>query len=94
MALQINRGTPKHPVLRLSGRENVIDVDILDHDGSFVSVRVKRAWDCAGAACIDLVARPRTVRVADDGRAYVKLDIGELAGLRLRNEAYYWLGVS
>lgn len=94
MALHVTRPTPNHPALSLSAREEMIEVDVLDHDGAPVATLTKRAWDCAGAACIDLAAVPRTVRIGVNGRPYVKLNIGELAGMRLRHDAHYWLGVA
>jgi hypothetical protein len=94
MALHITRPTPNHPALSLSASVEMIEVDVLDHDGAPVATLTKRAWDCAGAACIDLAATPRTVRIGVNGRPYVRLSIGELAGMRLRGDARYWLGVA
>lgn len=88
----ITRPRELPPVLVLDTREAVIEVDILDHDGALVCTRSKRAFDCAGAACIEIATVYYTVRV-ENGRPCVRLRWGDLSGLRITKTARYWLGV-
>lgn len=74
-------------------REQMIAVDVFDHDGTLITTMSKRAWSSAGVATVDIATTPRPVQIVD-GRPSVKLFFAELSGMRLRHESMRWLGVA
>ena len=89
------RPTPPPPTMPLR-ESTVLDLAVLDADGSFVTRCRRTAWSCTGAAMVDVAGTPRFVRdYADPGDPEgpywaVKLHPGELAGLRLRGLINYY----
>ena len=89
--IQITRPTViEH--LRINS-EQMITVDVLDHDGSLVTTMSKRAWSSAGVATVEIATTPRPVQMVA-GRPSVKLFFAELSGMRIRHESMRWLGVA
>ena len=74
----------------------VLDVAVLDADGSFLARCRRTAWPCAGAGVVEVAGTPRFVRdyaAPDDPEGpywAVKLDAGELAGLTARGLVPYY----
>jgi hypothetical protein len=67
----------------------VLEIAVLDADGSFVARCRRTAWSCGGSAVVEVAGTPRFVRdhadPADPAPYWVvQLLPGELAGLTLR----------
>lgn len=74
-------------------REQMITVEVRDHDGTPLTILTKRAWSSAGVATVEIATSPRPVHV-EAGVAFVKLFFAELGGMRLRSESMRWLGIA
>jgi len=91
--ITVTRPRERAPLFVLPTRTGVVDVDIRDHDGTFLCAANKHAFTAGGAVFVEVATTHYAVYVEND-RPSVRLHWGDLAAMRINNTARYWLGVA